>query len=109
LVLVFTYFYTAITFEPDTIAENLQRSGAFVPGVRPGSSTSHYIGNIITRLTLVGAVFLGLIAVLPLAVRAATGITSIAIGGTASHRRQCACAAITVGVTAHQAAGSIVA
>ena len=83
LVFLFTYFYTAITFEPDTIAENLQRSGAFVPGVRPGSSTSHYIGNIITRLTLVGAVFLGLIAVLPLAVRAATGITSIAIGGTA--------------------------
>lgn len=83
LVFLFTYFYTAITFEPDTMAENLQRNGAFVPGVRPGPSTAQHIGAIVTRLTLVGALFLGLIAVLPLAVRAATGITSVAIGGTA--------------------------
>ncbi len=82
LVFIFTYFYTAVTFDPDQIAKNLQKSGAFVPGVRPGVSTSEYIGDILTRLTLVSALFLGLIAVLPLAMQAATGITAFAIGGT---------------------------
>jgi preprotein translocase subunit SecY len=83
LVFVFTYFYTAITFDPDTISTNLQKSGAFIPGVRPGQSTSEHVARILTRLTLVGALFLGIIAVLPLAVKAFTGITSFAIGGTA--------------------------
>lgn len=83
LVFVFTYFYTAITFEPNQIAKNLQKNGAFIPGVRPGNTTAEYLGNIITRITLVGALFLGLIAVLPLILQAATGITAIAIGGTA--------------------------
>lgn len=83
LVFVFTYFYTAVTFDPNTIAENLQKSGAFIPGVRPGQSTSQYVAKILTRLTLVGAIFLGLIAVLPLAMQAITGITAFAIGGTA--------------------------
>ena len=83
LVFLFTYFYTAVTFDPNTIATNLQKSGAFIPGVRPGSSTSEYIGKVLTRITLVGAVFLGLIAVLPLAMRALTGLNSLAIGGTA--------------------------
>lgn len=83
LVFVFTYFYTAITFDPDTISTNLQKSGAFIPGVRPGQSTSEHVARILTRLTLVGALFLGVVAVLPLAVRAFTGITSFAIGGTA--------------------------
>jgi preprotein translocase subunit SecY len=82
LVFLFTYFYTAITFDPDTIATNLQHSGAFVPGVRPGKTTSTYIGNILTRLTLVGAVFLGIIAVLPLAIQSITGFAQLAIGGT---------------------------
>lgn len=82
LVFVFTYFYTAITFDPDTISKNLQRSGAFIPGVRPGVSTSEYIGNTIFRITMVGALFLGIIAVLPLIVRAFTGISAVAIGGT---------------------------
>lgn len=82
LVFLFTYFYTAITFDPDTMAKNLQRSGAFIPGVRPGPSTITYIGNILTRLTLFGALFLGAIAVLPLILRGMTGITSLAIGGT---------------------------
>lgn len=82
LVFAFTYFYTAITFDPDTISTNLQHSGAFVPGVRPGKTTSSYIGNILTRLTLVGAIFLGIIAVLPLAIQGITGFTQLAIGGT---------------------------
>ncbi len=83
LVFVFTYFYTAVTFDPNMIAENLQKSGAFIPGVRPGQSTAQYVARILTRLTLVGACFLGIIAVLPLVVRSVTGITSFAIGGTA--------------------------
>jgi preprotein translocase subunit SecY len=83
LVFIFTYFYTAITFDPHQISENLQQNGAFIPGVRPGISTSEYIGKVLTRITLVGASFLGFIAVLPLIVKAATGITSVAVGGTA--------------------------
>ncbi len=83
LVFMFTYFYTAITFEPHQIAKNLQKNGAFIPGVRPGATTSEYLGNIITRITLVGAVFLGALAVLPLILRGITGITAITIGGTA--------------------------
>ena len=83
LVFFFTYFYTALTFDPSTTATNLQKSGAFIPGVRPGVPTSEYIGKILTRLTLFGALFLGLIAVLPIAIRAVTHISSLAIGGTA--------------------------
>lgn len=83
LVFLFTYFYTAVTFDPEQISTNLQKNGAFIPGVRPGKSTSAYIYKILTRLTLVGATFLGLIAVLPLAMRAVTDDTSLAIGGTA--------------------------
>ncbi len=82
LVFLFTYFYTAITFDPDQIAKNLQRSGAFIPGVRPGNTTSAYIGKILFRLTMVGALFLGVIAVLPLVVQSLTGIGAVAIGGT---------------------------
>lgn len=83
LVFLFTYFYTAVTFDPNSIATNLQKSGAFIPGVRPGESTSEYISKVLTRITLVGALFLGVIAVLPMAVQGLTGITSLAIGGTA--------------------------
>jgi len=83
LVFLFTYFYTAITFDPHSIATNLQKSGAFVPGVRPGKTTEEYIAKIITRITLVGALFLGFVAVLPMAMQAITGITALAVGGTA--------------------------
>ncbi|HEY4517037.1 MAG TPA: preprotein translocase subunit SecY [Candidatus Paceibacterota bacterium] len=82
-VVVFTYFYTAITFEPHQVAKNLQKNGAFIPGVRPGLTTAEYLGNIITRITLVGALFLGALAVLPLILQGITGITAITIGGTA--------------------------
>lgn len=83
LVFLFTYFYTAITFEPSQIAKNLQKNGAFIPGVRPGVQTAEYLGNVITRITLVGALFLGVLAVLPIILQFATGITALTIGGTA--------------------------
>lgn len=83
LVFIFTYFYTAVTFDPDQISTNLQKNGAFIPGVRPGKSTSDHIAKILTRLTLVGALFLGFIAVLPLIMRGVTGITAVSVGGTA--------------------------
>ena len=83
LVFLFTYFYTAVTFDPEAISSNLQKSGAFVPGIRPGPSTAAYIGKILNRITLVGAVFLGIIAVLPMGMQAITGIMALAIGGTA--------------------------
>jgi len=83
LVFLFTYFYTAVTFDPEAIATNLKKSGAFIPGIRPGEYTSDYLGKVLTRITLVGALFLGAIAVLPLIMRSLTGIASLAIGGTA--------------------------
>ncbi len=82
LVVAFTYFYTAVTFDPQSISTNLQKSGAFIPGVRPGTMTTEYLGNIITRITLVGALFLGVIAVLPNIMQAITGSSAFAIGGT---------------------------
>ncbi len=83
LVFLFTYFYTAITFDPEQISKNLQQSGAFIPGVRPGQSTEEYLGKVLTRVTLFGALFLGALAVLPIIVKSMTGITQIALGGTA--------------------------
>jgi len=83
LVFLFTYFYTAVTFDPESLSTNLQKNGAFIPGIRPGASTSVYISKVLNRVTMVGAVFLGIIAVLPLIMRAATGITALALGGTA--------------------------
>ncbi len=83
LVILFTFFYTAVTFDPDNVAKNLQRSGGFIPGIRPGAQTSEYLGNLVTRLTLVGALFLGFVAVLPVGMQIATGVTAVAIGGTA--------------------------
>ncbi len=82
-VFMFTYFYTAITFDPQQLADNLQKGGAFIPGIRPGVATREYVARVLGRITLVGAIFLGLIAILPLVMKAITGITSFAIGGTA--------------------------
>lgn len=84
LVFLFTYFYTAVTFDPKQISENLQKSGAFIPGVRPGMPTAEYLSKIVTRITLVGALFLGFIAVLPYIIKAfmANGGQGFAIGGT---------------------------
>jgi preprotein translocase subunit SecY len=82
LVVLFTYFYTAVTFDPKQIATNLQKNGAFIPGIRPGDATNNHLATIVTRITLVGSVFLGVVAVLPLIVQTTTGITAFAIGGT---------------------------
>ena len=82
-VFAFTYFYTAVTFDPDAISSNLQKQGAFVPGIRPGRPTSDFLYRVLNRITLIGAIFLGLIAVLPLVMRAVTGLVALTIGGTA--------------------------
>lgn len=82
LVVVFTYFYTAVTFDPKSISENIQKQGGYVPGIRPGTPTAAFLTHLLNRVTLVGALFLGLIAVLPQIVRGATGITAFAVGGT---------------------------
>ncbi len=83
LVFLFTYFYTAVTFDPEAIATNLQKSGAFIPGVRPGMATAEHLAKILTRTTFAGAIFLSFVAVLPLAMQSVTGDQRLAIGGTA--------------------------
>ncbi len=83
LVVLFTYFYTAITFDPGEISKNLQRSGGFIPGIRPGQATTDMIARITRRITLFGAVFLGVVAILPNITQIVTGIQALTIGGTA--------------------------
>lgn len=82
LVIGFTYFYTAITFNPTKIAGDIQKYGGFIPGIRPGTPTANYLNYILTRITLAGALFLGIIAVMPSFARGATGVTTLLIGGT---------------------------
>jgi len=84
LVCIFTYFYTAITFDPKTISENLQKTGAFIPGIRPGKSTSDHLKFVLNRVLLIGAIFLGIIAILPEVIARLTkiGQFSFLIGGT---------------------------
>ncbi len=82
LVVLFTYFYTAVTFDPKSIAENVQKQGGYIPGIRPGPPTVSFLNHLLSRVTLVGAVFLGLIAVLPSIVQGATGVTLFTVGGT---------------------------
>lgn len=83
LVILFAFFYTAVTFDPEAVSKNLQRSGAFVPGLRPGNATSEYLAGLVTRLTLVGAFALAIVAVLPLGMQIVTGISALTVGGTA--------------------------
>lgn len=83
LVFLFTYFYTAVTFDPEATATNLQKNGAFIPGVRPGAATAEHIAKILTRTTFAGASFLAAIAVLPLIMNVITQRPELAIGGTA--------------------------
>ena len=82
MVFAFTYFYTEVIFHPDRIAENLQKQGGFIPGIRPGKPTADYLGKVTYKIIFGGALFLALIAVLPLVIRSFTGINSLAIGGT---------------------------
>ena len=83
LVFMFTYFYTAVTFDPHSIAENVQKQGGFILGIRPGRPTAEYLARIISRITLAGGLFLGVVAILPLLVQAGFGVRSLSIGGTA--------------------------
>ncbi len=83
LVFAFTYFYTAITFNPEEVSKNLQRGGGFVPGIRPGESTTKFFSSIVTRITFWGACFLGLIAILPIIVQKITGVAVLTVSGTA--------------------------
>jgi len=84
LVFVFTYFYTIVTFDPDTVSENLKKMGGFIPGIRPGKSTAHYLNYLLNRILPFGALFLGVIAILPSIVGGLTGIATFRflIGGT---------------------------
>lgn len=81
-VVVFTFFYTGVIFKPDQVAENLQKQGAFIPGIRPGKPTEEYLTYIINRIVLTGAIFLGIVAVLPLIVQEFTGMQQLIVGGT---------------------------
>jgi preprotein translocase subunit SecY len=82
LVFAFTYFYSAITFNPEEIAKNLQRAGGFVPGIRPGENTSQFFSKLMNKTTFFGALFLGLVAVIPLIIQKITGISALHISGT---------------------------
>lgn len=82
LIIVFTYFYTAITFNPANMADNMKKYGGFIPGIRPGKNTTVYIDYIMTRITLSGALFLAVIAILPNILIKITGITTFYFGGT---------------------------
>ena len=82
LVVAFTYFYTSVVFNPQDIAENLQKQGGFVPGIRPGGQTASYLKRVVNRITLAGALGLGIVAVLPFVVQDFTGSSALTFGGT---------------------------
>lgn len=82
LVIAFTFFYTVVVFNPQKIAEEIQKYGGFIPGIRPGAATKQYLEKIVYKITSVGALFLGLIAILPAIVSKLTGISGLVIGGT---------------------------
>src|ERR1700722_5227420 len=82
LIMAFTYFYTAVVFNPTEIAENVQKNGGFIPGMRPGTQTADYLSMVLNRITLAGAFFLACIAILPLVLQNYTGTTSLTFGGT---------------------------
>ncbi len=83
LVCLFTYFYTAVTFDPNNVSENLQKMGGFVPGIRPGKPTAKYLTYILNRVLFLGALFLGTVAVLPMIISAFTNVEAFGflIGG----------------------------
>lgn len=82
LVFGFTYFYTSVVFNPEKIAENLQKNGGFIPGIRPGKQTVEYLNKVLTRITFAGALFLGIVAILPSFFQNFVGVANLAIGGT---------------------------
>jgi len=82
LVVGFTYFYTAVIFNPEKISEEIKKYGGFIPGIRPGAPTADYLNKILTRITLAGAIFLGLVAILPSLAQGLTGVATMTLGGT---------------------------
>lgn len=82
LVVAFTYFYTSVIFHPDQIADNLKKQGGFIPGIRPGNNTAQYLQRVVTRVIFAGAMFLGIIAILPLITAQLTNTQNLVIGGT---------------------------
>ncbi|PIU01805.1 preprotein translocase subunit SecY [bacterium (Candidatus Torokbacteria) CG09_land_8_20_14_0_10_42_11] len=82
MVILFTYFYTAVTFNPVQLAENIQKQGGFIPGIRPGRLTAEYLHKVLNRITLAGAFFLGFVAVIPFIAQGLTKIQTLTIGGT---------------------------
>lgn len=83
LVILFTYFYTAVQFNVPDVADNLKKSGSYIPGIRPGKPTSDYLDKVLTRITLAGAIFLGVIAIMQYYVRDITGVRTFSlVGGT---------------------------
>jgi len=82
LIIFFTYFYTAIQFNPIEMSNNMKKNGGFIPGIRPGRPTSDFISRVLSKITLAGAVFLAIIAILPIFVNMGLGISNFAIGGT---------------------------
>ncbi len=83
MVVAFTFFYTLVIFQQQNIAENLQKQGGFIPGIRPGRPTAEYLYKVLMRITLVGALFLGVVAILPFLVRTATGVQTLSLEATA--------------------------
>src|SRR6266851_1615241 len=82
LVVVFTFFYTAFTFIPNDVAENIKRYGGFIPGIRPGRPTADFLQRVVTRITIAGALFLGIVAVMPTLIGDITGVQTLRLGGT---------------------------
>jgi len=84
MVFAFTYFYTMVTFDPKSISNNLKKMGGFVPGIRPGESTSNFISYILHRVLFIGATFLGTVAIMPYIIQGTTGVTTFGflVGGT---------------------------
>jgi preprotein translocase subunit SecY len=82
LVVAFTFFYTAFTFVPNDVAENIKRYGGFIPGIRPGKPTADFLQRVVTRITIAGALFLGIVAVMPTLIGDLTGVQTLRLGGT---------------------------
>ena len=82
LIIAFSYFYATIQFNPVEVANNLKKNGGFVPGFRPGRPTAEFLSKVLARLTFFGAIYLGIVAILPIIVENITGISNISIGGT---------------------------
>jgi len=82
LVVAFTFFYTAFTFIPNDVADNIKRYGGFIPGIRPGRPTAEFLGRVVSRIIIAGALFLGIVAVMPTLVGDLTGVQTLRLGGT---------------------------